>query len=128
MSCTEAAPDDNKGKGTATIEAAQGCPIQHTKATVTEPTMTCLTGHTAEHTHTTDHQVTALRTTVDHIHTHPTNCVIHTTEAYAVQDHTPTRKPKNYTRNRKVHIEEPLLDFYSLDDNSTNSGESESLY
>ena len=34
MTCTEATLDHNKGMGTATIEAAQGNPIQHTKASV----------------------------------------------------------------------------------------------
>ena len=83
MTCTNATPDHNKGTDTATIEAAQGDPIQHTKATVTEPTMTHLTSHTADHPHTTAHQVTTLKTIVDHIHAHPTDCqnIIHTTEA-----------------------------------------------
>ena len=99
MTCTEAAPDCNKGMGTDNIEAAQGDPIQHTEATVTEPTMTCLTGHTADHPHTTAHQVTTRRTAIDHVHAHPTNCrnIIHTTEAHAVQDHTSTREPENHT-------------------------------
>ena len=61
MTCTEAAPDHNKGMGTATIEGPQGNPIQHTETT--EPTMTHHTGHTADHPHTTAHQVT---TTKDH--------------------------------------------------------------
>ena len=40
MACTEAAPDHNKERATATLEATQGDPIQHTEATVTEPAMT----------------------------------------------------------------------------------------
>ena len=40
MTCTEAASDHNKQTGTATLEATQGDPIQHTEATVTEPAMT----------------------------------------------------------------------------------------
>ena len=96
MPCTEAAPDHSKGMGTATIEAAQGNPIQHTEATVAEPIMT---HHTADHPHTAAHQVTALGTTVDHVNAHPTDHqnIIHTTEDHAVQDHIPTREPENYT-------------------------------
>ena len=99
MTCTEAAPDCNKGTGTATTEAAKGNPIQYTKGTITEPTMTCLTSHTADHPHTTAHQITALRMTVDHNHAHPTDHqnIIHTTEAHAVQDHIPNREPENHT-------------------------------
>ena len=63
ITCTEAAPDCNKGTGTATIKAAQDVPIQHTEATVAEPAMTHHTGHTADHPHTATHQVTTLRTT-----------------------------------------------------------------
>ena len=73
MTCREAAPDCNKGFGTATIEAAQGNPIQHIEATVTELTMTHHTGHTTDHPHITAHRVTAVRTAVDHIHAHPTD-------------------------------------------------------
>ena len=71
--CTEAALDHNKGMGTATIEAAQGDPIQHTQATVTEPAMTHHTNHTTDHSITAAHLVTILRATVGHIHAHPTN-------------------------------------------------------
>ena len=74
LTCTEATPDDNKGMGKAAIEAVQGNPIQHTEATVVEPVMTHHTGHTTDHPHTAAHQVTALRTTVDHIHVHPIDC------------------------------------------------------
>ena len=73
MTCTEAAPDCIKGMGTAAIEAVQGNPIQDTEATGAEPAMTHLTSHTAYHPHTAAHQVTTLRTTVDHIHTHHIN-------------------------------------------------------
>ena len=88
MTCTEATPNHNKGMGTATIEAAQGNPIQHTEATIAEPTVTCLTGHTPDHWYTTAHQVTILRTTVDHVCTHPTDQqnIIPITEAHTVQD------------------------------------------
>ena len=67
VTCTEAASNHNKRMDTATIKTAQGDPIQHKETTVTEPTMTHHTGHTA------DHPVTTLRTTVDHIHTQPTD-------------------------------------------------------
>ena len=40
MTCTEATPDHNNGTGTATIEAAQDNPIQHTRDTVTGHAMT----------------------------------------------------------------------------------------
>ena len=73
VTCTDTAPDHNKGMGIAAIEAAQGDPIQHTEAIVTGPTMTLHTSHTADHPHTTDHQVTTCRTTVDHVHAHPTD-------------------------------------------------------
>ena len=86
MTCTEATPDCNKGTGTAAIEAAQDNPIQHFKATVTETTMKHHTSHTTDHPHTTAHQVTTLRTTVDHIHVHPIDHQIipHTKEEQAV--------------------------------------------
>ena len=60
--------------------------------------MTCLASHTTDHPHTAAHQVTALRTTVDHVQAHPTDQqnIIHTTEAHTVQDHTPTWEPKNH--------------------------------
>ena len=40
MTYTETTPDCNKGMDTATIEAVQGDPTQHTEATVAEPTVT----------------------------------------------------------------------------------------
>ena len=84
--------------GTTAIEASQGNSIQHTKATVSEPTLTCLTDHTTDHPHTAAHQVTVLMTAVDHIHAHPTNHqnIFHTTEAHTVQDLTPTKEPKDH--------------------------------
>ena len=93
VTSTEATPDHNKGTGTAATEAAQGDPIQHTKATVTEPTMTQYTGHTTDHPHTAVQQVTTLRTTLDHVHAHPTDHqnIIPTT------DHILTREPENHT-------------------------------
>ena len=99
MACTEAAPDHNKGTGTDSIEAVQGNPIQHTKATATEPTMTYHTSHTADNPHIAAHPVTTLRTTIGHIHVHPTDHqnILLTTEDHAVQDHTPTKGPENHT-------------------------------
>ena len=73
LTCTVTTPDFNKGMDTAAIEAAQGDPTQHTKATATEPTVTHHTSHIADHTHDTAYQVTTLRTTVDHIHAHHTD-------------------------------------------------------
>ena len=73
MTHTETAPYHNNGTGIATIEAAQDDPIQHTKATVTDPTLTPHTGHTADHLCAAAHRVTALRTTAGHIHNHPTD-------------------------------------------------------
>ena len=95
MTYTEAAPDHENGTGTA----AQNDPIQHTKDTVADPTKTHHTGHTINHAHTTAHQVTALRTTVDHIHTQPIDRqnIIHTKEDQAVQDDTPNRDLENHT-------------------------------
>ena len=82
MTCTEAVPNCNNGTGTAAVEAAQDDPIQQTEDTVVYPTMIHHTSNTAIHPHTTPHQVTPLRTTVDHIHAHPTDCqsIIHTKE------------------------------------------------
>ena len=99
MTSTEAAADHNNGTDIAAVGAAQGNTIQHTEATFTEPTVAHHTGHTADHPHTTAHQVTALRTTVGHIDTHSTDCqnVIHTREDHAVPDYTPTREPENHT-------------------------------
>ena len=73
MTYTETAPDHNNGTGTAIIEAAQDDPIPLTADTGTDPIMTHHTGHSANHPHTTAPQVTTLRTTVDHIHGHPTD-------------------------------------------------------
>ena len=84
MTCIEATLDHNKGMGTATIEAAQGNPIQHTKATVAEPAMTHHTSHIADHPHTTANQVTTLRTTVDHIHI---NSIYHQNITDTKEDH-----------------------------------------
>ena len=72
MTCTETTPDHNNGMGTATIEATQDNPIQDTEDTATAPAKTHHTSNTAKHLHTTAHQVTILRTTVDHILAHPT--------------------------------------------------------
>ena len=71
MTCTEAAPDHNNGIGTAALEAAQDNPIQHTEHTVADSAVTHHTGHSINHPHTTAHEVTTLRTAVDHIHAHP---------------------------------------------------------
>ena len=71
MTCTKATPDHNSGTESAITEAPQDNPIQHTEDTVTDPTMTHNTGHTANHPHTAAHQVTTLRTAVDHIHVDP---------------------------------------------------------
>ena len=99
MTCTEATPDCNKGMHTATTEIAQGDPIHCTEATVAKPAMTHHTDHTADHPHTTAHQVTTLRIMVDHVHAHPTDHqhIIHTTEDHAVQGHTPTWESRNHT-------------------------------
>ena len=99
MTCTEASPDHNKEMDTDTIRAAQGNPIQHIEATATETTMTHHTSNTTDNPYITAHQVTTLRTTVGHDHVHPTDCqnIFHTTEDHAVQDHTPTKGPKNHT-------------------------------
>ena len=72
MSCAQATLAHNNRTGTATIEAAQDNPIQHTDNTVEDAAMTHHTSHTANPLHTTAHQATTVRTTVDHIHTHPT--------------------------------------------------------
>ena len=99
MTYTEATPNCNKGMGTATIDAAQGNPIQHTEATVTKPTMTHLTSYNADHQYSAAHQVTTLRTTVNQVHTHPSDHqnIIPTTEDHTVPDCTSTREPKNHT-------------------------------
>ena len=99
MTCIEAAPDHNNRTGSATIEAAQDDPIQHTEDTVIGPTMTHHTRHTTNPQHTTAHQATTLRTSADLIHAHPTDhwSILHTKEDHAVQDHTVIREPKNYT-------------------------------
>ena len=99
MTYTEAAPDCNKGMGTAAKEAAQGYPIQYSEAKFAEPNVTHHTDHTADHPHTAAHQVTILRTVVYQIHAYPTNHqnVIYTTEAHTAQGHTPTWEPRNHT-------------------------------
>ena len=80
MTCIEATPDHTNGTGTAAREADQEDPIQHTEDTVIDPTMTHHTGHT------TAHQVTTVRTAVDHIHAHPKDHqnITHTKESHAV--------------------------------------------
>ena len=94
MICTEAPHNHNSGTGTATIEAAQGDPIEHTEDTATGPTKTHHTGHTANLPHTAGHQATTLRIAVDHTHDHPTNhwSIVHTEKDHTVQDHTPTKE------------------------------------
>ena len=86
MTCTEATLNHNNGTGTASIEAAQDNPIQHTRDTVTGHAVTHHTSYTAKPSHTTAHQTTALRITVDHIHDFPTNCqnIVHTKKDHTV--------------------------------------------
>ena len=95
MTCTEATPDHNNGTDTASIEAAQHYPTQHTENTVADPAMT---HHNANHPYTAAHQLTTHRIAVDHIHTHPTDHqnITHTKEGHTVQDHTPINKSKNH--------------------------------
>ena len=132
VTCTEATPDHNKGTDTATIVAAQGDPIKHTKATATESTMTCLTWpHCISPTHDSSSgycsqdqsrsgSPPSYRSSRYNPH-HRDSC---SSRYYSNQG----AQRSHHSKNRKVHIEEPPLDFYSLDDNSTNSGEeSESL-
>ena len=131
MTCTEAIPDCNKGMGIATIEAAQGDPIQHTDATVTGPAMTPHWPHCRPSTH---HSSSG-----NHSQNHSRSC---SCPSYRLSKYNPHHRgacsSRSYSnqgtqkshlnRNRKVHIEEPPLEYYSLHDNSTKSGEeSESL-
>ena len=74
MTCTEPAPNHNKGTGTATIEAAQDDPIQHTEDTAAGPTVTHHTGHTLNPQYITAPQAMALRIAEGHTHDHPTDC------------------------------------------------------
>ena len=99
MTYTEAVPNHDNGTDTAAIEAAQNDPIQCTEDKVMDAAMTHHTSHTANHPHTAAHQNTALRTAVDHIHTHPTDHqnIIHTKKDHTVGDHTPIRNPENHT-------------------------------
>ena len=99
MTSTEVAPDHNPGMGTATIEAAQGDPIQHIEDTVVGLTVIHPSSYTTDLPPTTVHQVTALRTAVDHFHTHPTDLqnITHTQKDHIVQDLTPIRESKNHT-------------------------------
>ena len=96
VTCTEAAPDHNNMTASATIEAAQDDPVQHTEHTVAGPAMTHHTGHTANPPHTATHQATALRTAANHIHAHPTDhqSKIHIKEDNVVWDYTPIREPQ----------------------------------
>ena len=52
VTCTEATPDHNNGKGTATIAAPQDNPIQHTGDTVTGHAVIHHTHHTTNLPHT----------------------------------------------------------------------------
>ena len=107
VTCTEAAPYHSNRTGTATIEAAQDDPIQHTEDTATGHAMTHHTGHTANPLHTTPHQVNALRIILDQIHNYPTNfhsnyptnfhSIAHTKRDHTVWDHTPTKETKSPT-------------------------------
>ena len=74
MNYAEVAVHQNKGTGTADIEAAQESPTQHIEDAVTSPTMTQHTSHTTSPPHTTAHHATTLQTMVDHTHNHPANC------------------------------------------------------
>ena len=71
INCPEANPDHNNWTGTATIEAAQDDPIQHTGDIFTGHTMTHHTSHTTNPPHIVAHHATALRIAVDHTH----NCL-----------------------------------------------------
>ena len=97
--CTEAASNHNNGTGTSTIEAAQDDPIQQTRDTAASPTMTHHTSYTANPPHTTAHQATTLRITVDHTHDQPTNhqSIVHTIKDHTVQNHIPTRETESPT-------------------------------
>ena len=127
MTYTEAAPNHNNGTGPATIETAQDDPIQYTEYTAADPAMTHHTSHTTNPTHTTPHQATTPRITIDHTHDHPTDhqIIVHTGKDHTVQDHTTTQeiKKSHLRRSKKAQIEEPPTDYYGLDDDFTDSGE-----
>ena len=132
MTCTDAAPDHNNRLGTAALEAAQDDPIQHTEDKVTGPIMTHHTRNTAYHPQTAAHQVTTHRMAVDHIH-NPSYRLLkydsHQRGSCSLRSYSNQETQKSHLRrNRKVHIEEHPSDYYSSEDNSTDSGEeSESL-
>ena len=131
ITCTEATPEHNNGSGTAAIEVTQDYCNQHMKDTVADPTVTHHTSHTANPPHTAAHWATVLRTTVDHIHIHPTDHqnIIHKRGSCSSRSYSNWGTQKLHLKmNREVQIEEPPLDYYTSEDNSTNLGEeSESL-
>ena len=96
ITCTDPIPDHNNGTGTAAIEAAQDDPIQHTGNTGTGYALIHHMGDTANPPHTTAHQATPLRITVDHIHDLPTDCqnVMHTKRIMQFEIILQPRKPK----------------------------------
>ena len=132
MTCTEATSDHNSGMGTATMEAAQDIPIQHTKDTVANPAMTHHTSHTTNHQHTTSslsyHSQDCSRS-----HSHPSyrssKYNSHWRGSHSLRSYSNQGTWKSHLRrNTKVQIEEHPLDYYSSEDNSTDLGEeSESL-
>ena len=96
MTCTEAAPDQNSGSGTTTIDTAQDDPIQHAGDTVAGHAMTQHTSYTTNPPCITVHQATALRIEVDCTQDHLTDHqnIVHTKRVHTVQDHTPIRETK----------------------------------
>ena len=111
---TEATPDHNKGTGTATTEAAQGSPFQHTKSTATELTMT----HHRSCTHCSSSGY------------HSQDCSRwHSCPSYRLTKYNPSLRKscssRSYCnqgtqrlhpdRNRKVHIEEPSIGFLQFE-------------
>ena len=73
VTCVEAAHNHNNGTGTATVEAAQDDPIQHTKDTATGSAVMHHTCHTTNPLHTAACQATILRITVITFMTTPLN-------------------------------------------------------
>ena len=77
--------------------------------------------------HTAAHQATTLRIAVDHTHNHPTNQSkysshqkgSHSSGSYSNQGNWKS----HLRRNKKVQIEDSPSEYYSLDDDSTDSGE-----
>ena len=121
MACTEATPDYSKGTDTATIEAGQDDPIQHTKDTTAGPAMTHHTSccksstcHSSLGYHSWDHIWSQSQPTywsMKYSSHQKGSC---SSGSYSNQGNWKS----HLRRSEKVQVGDPPSEYYSLDDDS----------